>query len=742
LTNVQKMRGIPYSIGFNVLNSFFVQFTFFGSIFVLFLNELGLDKAQIGFLLGLLPFFDAIAIFISNRVARFGYKRTFLTFWGLRNVFTALMLFTPWVLRTQGSQAVLTTIALILTVFSISRSIAVTGLMPWQQEYIPNAIRGKYSATNTIFTNLAGFAAITAAGFLLGEAPGINHFILLYAIALLFGAASIWVAASIPGGKPVRDAHRGKSQRRALLAPLQDRNFLAFLLGDGLVILAVMPLTSFVPLFMREQVGLSSSQVVLLQSGTLIGGLLSGYLWGWAADRYGSRPVMLLGVVFLGTLPLLWLVMPRQSEWSLAAALGIAFVQGVGNMSWGIGSGRLFYVSIVPPEKKTSYMAVYTAWVGIITGLSQALGGQLLNAVSRVTGQIFLVPLNPYNILFLVGLLLALISLAALRRVQGEGRFGVGEFAGLFFHGNPLLAFESLIRYHFARDEGTAVSVTERLGQARSPLTVDELLEALEDPRFYVRFEALISIARRGSDERLHAALVEILQGREPSLSVLAAWALGRIGDRKAIPPLRDSLSSGYRSVQAHAIRSLGTLEDAESAPLFLARLAQENDLGLRMAYSSALGKLESVEATPLLLKMLAESTHADIRRELALALARILGQENRYIQLHRSLRQDPGTALAKHLTMVRRKNGELDKNHPELHALLESCTERLAQGDLGGGIRQLAGLIDLMPREELAEPARLVLEACARDLRQESPRDVELATLALLALNVDFPQY
>ena len=83
----------------------------------------------------------------------------------------------------------------------------------------------------------------------------------------------------------------------------------------------------------------------------------------------------------------------------------------------------------------------------------------------------------------------------------------------MFIHGNPFLAFESMIRYYRAKDERATVAMTERLGQSHSPLTVEELVEALADPRFNVRFEALISIARSNRDPRLVEALIEILEG-------------------------------------------------------------------------------------------------------------------------------------------------------------------------------------------------------------------------------------
>ncbi len=68
----------------------------------------------------------------------------------------------------------------------------------------------------------------------------------------------------------------------------RDGNFVRYLFGAALIILGTALVVSFVPLFMQEQVGLSSGHVVLLQSGGLIGTLLSSIPVGWASDRYGA----------------------------------------------------------------------------------------------------------------------------------------------------------------------------------------------------------------------------------------------------------------------------------------------------------------------------------------------------------------------------------------------------------------------------------------------------------------------
>ena len=102
-TTVEKLRGLRWSITLNSANSVFVQFTYFGSAFVLFLDRLGLSKADIGFILSLIPFANLVAIWIAPLAARYGYKRTFIIFFGLRKLVTFFLLLTPWVVAQFGA---------------------------------------------------------------------------------------------------------------------------------------------------------------------------------------------------------------------------------------------------------------------------------------------------------------------------------------------------------------------------------------------------------------------------------------------------------------------------------------------------------------------------------------------------------------------------------------------------------------------------------------------------------------
>jgi MFS family permease len=734
-TTAEKLRGLPWSIGLNAANTVFTQFTFFGAAFVLFLDRLGLSKSDIGFILSLIPFSGLIAPLLAPWTARFGYKRTFLLFFLIRKLMALPLLLTPWVVGSYGAVAALLFVAGVVGLFALARSVEETAYYPWNQEFVPASVRGKYSAMSNIFTALVGVLSVSVAGWVIERSTGLAGFMILIAVGVLFGLLSVWCGIFIPGGAPLGSAAQARPQRD-LAAALQDPNFLRYLAGLALITLGVTPIASFLPLYLGDQVGLSEGQVVLVQNGALIGALASSYLWGWTTDRYGSRPVMLVGVILLAVMPLLWWGMPRHAALSLVIALGISFGQGLANLGWGIGATKLLFVTVVPADKKMDYLALWFAWAGITAGFSQLVGGWLLDWARDLDAQVMGFPLDPYTPLFLIGILAPLLSLWLLSPIRDDSRVGVGQFAGIFLRGNPVLAMSSLVRYYMARDEHAAVKTTARLGQANSPLAVEELLEALADPRFNVRFEAILAIARMKPHPRLIAALGEILAGNNPSLSVIAAWALGRLGDEHALEPLRHGLDARYRSIQAHSARSLGVLGDVGVIPRLTRRLRSEPDEGLRVAYASALGNLRAGSAAPALLDLLSTSDDEATRMELALALARMMEREHEFIQLWRSLRSSSGTVAAQAVTGLRKRltNATAPTGLP---VLLDRCADALARNEFADGARLLAQVIEQMPLSTRADARALIVCECGRQLAHHGFARREYLLLALSGLSV-----
>ncbi|MEM7344543.1 MAG: MFS transporter [Chloroflexota bacterium] len=736
ITNAEKIRKLPWGIATDTGTAVYAQLTFFGTVFVLFLDELDFSKSQIGFLLSLMTFFGMIALFVAPTVARYGYKRSFILFWLLRKLSTVLLFFTPWVSIRFGFDVTFFYVAGVIILFALCRSIAITAYFPWLQESVPNSVRGKFTATKNMYMTIAGLIAVTGAGYFIEYRPGINSFMILFGVGLVFGLFSVWAATFIPGGAPV-DPQEMSEARPNLIDPLKDGDFVRYVVGAGIITLVIVPLTSFLPLFMQEEVGLSSGNTILLQTGTMLGGLVSTYFWGWTADRYGSKPIVLSGICLLMVLPVCWMLMPRQSDLSLYAALAISFLQGVGFMGWTIGAGRLLFVSVVPEAQKMAYMAVYYAAVDVTGGVSKILGGQVIERTASLSGTFLGLTLDPYTPLFVLGVIGPIMSLILLRRVRSDTSTTLGQFAGLFIQGNPYMAIRSLIAFNWARDEAETIATTEHLGQARSALAVEELLVSLEDPRFNVRFETIISIARTRPDPRLTEALINLLNGTELSLTVVAAWALGRIGDPAAVPALRQGLQANYRSIRAHSARALATLGDDESAPQILTDLSEAEDKGLRMAYASALGKLGVEEAADDMLDLLAWIYNEGARRELALSIARLIGQENQFIRLLRQIREDRALGASQAVIALKRKTSRRAQLSKFMHPTLTDCADAFARDDVLAGLALLNQIVKQIPASQISEIASQILQTSLVQLEESNGERDEYLVLALHALTV-----
>ncbi len=420
LTDEEKIRRLPWAFAHIATNTIFGQLTVFGPVFVLFLTELGLDKAQIGLLLAFFPLAGIVAPLVAPLVARVGYKRTFVVLWAMRKLVTAGLLLTPYIATRYGIGGTLRFVAADMAAFALCRAIAETGMYPWMREFVPDRVRGRFAAMDNILSTSFGFLAISFAGYVIGRSAGLSGYMLLILVGVIFGFFAVAAIAFVPGGAPKRGGGSARPDLRATRATLRDPHFVRFLAGLGLMTLAVVPLNSFLALFARERLGLAQANVIFLQGSVLAGGLLSSYLWGWAADRSGSKPVMLGGIVSAAVLPLLWLATPAHSVWTFPAALGVAFLMGAGQPAWSVGYSRFLFMDVVPAGSTPQYMAAFYAWMGITGATGAILAGRLLQSVQNLTSDAEAAGQNAYSLLFVTSAACALASLAVLAQARSS----------------------------------------------------------------------------------------------------------------------------------------------------------------------------------------------------------------------------------------------------------------------------------------------------------------------------------
>ncbi|MBN4073928.1 MFS transporter [bacterium AH-315-E10] len=379
----------------SLLTSFFCVWTFGDSIFVLFLHELKLQKGQIGILLSLFPFCGLLALGFAPTATRLGRKRIFLICYGTRKLVIAGLLFLPWIVNEWGHTAALIYLSAIIAIFAVLRSLAETAFYPWSQEFIPNNIRGKIGAWVGVLGLISSALALLIAGYVIERNNGLNAYMMLIAVGAIIGILSVVVMLKVPGGIPVSNTIETGSHLANMREALHDRNFTIYLTGmTGLSIGAVM-LISFLPLYLTEEIGVSSATVVQLGTVFMVGGGISSLACGWLTDRVGSRPVLIPSAILLVIIPVIWIILPRETSHSLIWCALFYFMFGALLNGTIISATRLLYNDVIPPEKNTAYTAIHYAWMGVTGGIAPLLAGGILSLLAD--WQITLIGMNIDN---------------------------------------------------------------------------------------------------------------------------------------------------------------------------------------------------------------------------------------------------------------------------------------------------------------------------------------------------------
>ncbi len=740
LTNIEKKRKLRWALTGDACNVVYFYLAFAGPIFLLFLDKLGLEKEQIGLILSAFPFCGLLALLSGPVSARLGFKRVFLVFWLLRKIILVAMIAAPWVLQRYGDEAVFAFVAGVIVLFAISRSIAESALSMWSSEYIPGTIRGRFTAIQSVVTQAVAAAASFAVSKWIGPDADLPRFQLLFAVAFFFGVANVALYSRVPGGAPLPARASGGGAWRETFAPLRDAAFRRFLIAGIVMTLGWTPMASFVPLYLKEQIGLEPGQIILLDTTVMIGSLLSSLFWGWATDRYGGKPVMVFNLAALALHPLAFLLLPRHSDLSHTLAMVQYFIIGLVLPGWSIGYFRYLFVKLIPEERKTSYVAMHTAVIGVVSGVCPIAAGFFLDRMQNLGASLGPLTLDPYSPLYLNCIVLVIVSTFIMARVPQDSTTGVRSFAAMLVQGSPVSAIQALLAYQFAGYESKRIETIEKLGQARSPLSVEELVSALADPSFNVRYEAIISIARTRSDPKLVSAVVEVLHHGEPDLRTTAAWALGRMQATDAIPELRQELASEYPLLRARVARALGTLGDVESSNRLLTLFRGEPDAGLKVAYAAALGALNRKDTLGELLAFLRTCKDRVSRMETSLAIASLLGRDAAAQRLWRRMLEKSGDTLGGVLLGVKRRLGQralVEGDVQQFQHLVEEAALLFSGEDHAGAIAQLRQARLMLKPAALTDVAWQTLDDALAVLEHTGTERVEYLCLVVHALHV-----
>lgn len=733
-SDFDKLRRLPWFHVQVVLTNLAMLCTA-GAPMALFAAEMGLNEGQIGILGGMMPLLQVAGMLSIPLIARFGARLVSTVALTLRYLFLLTFIVASFHFGEPGKVFRLMLLGMIG--FSIARAISEAAYVPWSQEFTPLSVRGKVAGRNAVFALPVVLVASWVIQTWLDGQVGIERFRPLFVFGIIAGIVGALCYLGLRGGaRGTGESGTAPSGPRlaALAEPLGDRNFLLFLVAAAGQYLVTTALGVFLLIFYRG-LGLPSGQIIFLAALAPVGAAAGTAASGWLLDRYGTRAVFTLLV--MGQIALL-LVLPFVQGWSgwlLPATAAVTFLLfGLFAQSAMTVSG-VYLLNVSPPAAKEAYTTTHYVLTGIAGGAATWGAGLLLSSLEGQSVTLAGLAFGPFAVLFLV---LAVISVGialAFYLLREDGGLSLRAFIANFATGSPMRALVGIQRFGGETSEDRRRELAFVFGIFGSPLAKKELIEALGDPSFDVRHEAVRALGHLAPHDDVVAALIRVLQSEGlVELQYAALESLGRIRAPQSAPVLRNFIGSPNPFLRARAIRAAGEMRLFDLVPELLAALESDPDPDCRMAAVSALGKIRTQAALPELIvhyrALFPDDPDGDDPRSrvVLLAIAKIVGCEESFAYYLRAEQRQPGHAVVDVLIRVARTAGAVPPAQ-DLSRIAESWT-RSAPGPVWTRLLALADIAARSPHPDSAPVARVVQGL--RDVNHPSPALVILIALSL----------
>lgn len=397
-----------------------------GSPLILFARELGAPAVILGLLAGLAPLTSILQLAVARYAERIGYRNLMLRGWSTRVMILIFLVALPFAAPLIGAPIAIAILLIVMLIFTVSRAIAVCSWMPWLAAIVPRSLRGFYLSHDRIFTNGGTLVALSLSGAILMQ-PSMPGYAAVFFLGFVFGAISLYFLNRIPE-PPLTVTRETESQGSHWSELLRDKSFVRLILFSATVQVVMAGSATFTIVFVREQTGTGDGMILWLTAGAAIVGILALQLLRHRADIMGSKPLLLIVLVWWALYFALWFVLSVNGFANPFAVIMLLMpVNGFFAATYDLSLTRLLMNIAGDRPASAQYFALHSVIVSAVTGITPVLWGILLDALAGMpqpaTGPVF----SRYSVLFGVQwLLLALVALV-LYRVRETGAPPIGR---------------------------------------------------------------------------------------------------------------------------------------------------------------------------------------------------------------------------------------------------------------------------------------------------------------------------
>lgn len=635
---------------YSAVNSFsFALVT--GNTITLYALALGASGTVVG-LLSACMYLSFFAIpFGSRGVRKRGLVKTFARNWMLRNWSLIPLLAMPFLYAHGHSDWAIILLLFSVLFFNFFRGVGLIANNPVIGLLAPGKDRGEYIVRLSLINNGTALLATMLLALLLWHSSGIETYNLVILIGIITGIVASALLFKLPEGRHVPDVSPvGQTEASSLSffgslrQASRDRNFVRFIASYLVIGLGIGMARPFIVVYCKEVYGQSDGIVTFFTICSTLGALLMGAVMRLAIDRLGARPMYII-YTFVSLASLVPAVLSPGIHHAFFPIVFLALLSAVTNMGFAgqESAAQTYFFAMVPRDAIMNLSMVYYFILGITGAVGSILGGTLLDGLLSVG----LSPAFAFRLFFLAAIVVIAVGIQVQRRLLDMGSYPVKDTLAALFSPRDMRALTLLRRLDVNEDPDEETEILAELGEVASELSCRELLAHLSSPRFAVRYEALQSLS---SLERLSGPLEDALIGELSSgifsTAALSARLCGEFRLSRAIPLLREALSSADYRLSGEAMLALARLGDSRSQFAIGDILLASTNPFILVRGVQAMEVFGSTASIPILLDLLRnELLPAHIADETILALSTLMGVPRRFYYAYESYVTDRSKA-------------------------------------------------------------------------------------------------
>lgn len=427
----------PYNFSFAFLNlsSYFVLT---GPVIILMMRSWGASATQVGILLSMMPATQLVQLFVAPYIEKYGINKFVIGGLAFRNIFNVLLCILPFFAGLYGHVRAMYILLAIMFFVDMSHSIGYAGWMTWVSWLVPESHRGRYFSIEQLMSTAGQTIVIFTSGAILGETPVDQKFGIFLVVGAVMGWLSIISLSKVPS--PPKLANPPKAEMfwiwiRPVLKIEAFRKLLYVLVGTTMMVM----IGSFNVMYMTEDLKIKQNFVLYMGSAGTIGSVISVYFWGLLADKFGSKPVMVLGQRLMLIGAIYWFAMSLgMPYYHIAFIMAAGFITAIGLFAY-VVTGFRYVCSAVPREYLIYGTVIFNLTVQISASIGPIIWGRLLDLLDKLNLQIGSVTVTRFTPIYTIMLgWVVLANIFAKRLPDGEHKMrshavaihGIKEFCG------------------------------------------------------------------------------------------------------------------------------------------------------------------------------------------------------------------------------------------------------------------------------------------------------------------------